>query len=138
MKRLKTKAAAAGKKAPSIMETASVSPTRPVPSQVFFRALVIAQGIMPAAKTVIVCAIHHPDSTIELEGGEHGKSQVFESYTVQYTMNTKLDHISFEIAHFLDNNGYDAVPIVMPAANRRRRKKEDWSARGACCGREGT
>ena len=82
------------------------------------------KGIMPAAKTVIVCAIHHPDSTIELEGGEHGKSQVFESYTVQYTMNTKLDHISFEIAHFLDNNGYDAVPIVSSNIWRYRNYKE--------------
>ncbi|MBQ7981982.1 MAG: hypothetical protein IJ302_00290, partial [Clostridia bacterium] len=70
------------------------------------------RGIMPTAKTVIVCAIQHPTATMELEGGEHGKSQVFESYTVQYTMNSKLDHISFEIAHFLDNNGYNAVPIV--------------------------
>lgn len=82
------------------------------------------QGIMPAAKTVIVCAIHHPDATIELEGGEHGQSQVFESYTIQYTMNTKLDHISFSIAHYLDNNGYDAVPIVSSNIWRYRSYKE--------------
>ena len=49
------------------------------------------KGIMPAAKTVIVCAVHHPDATIELEGGLHGDSQIFESYRVQYTMNAKLD-----------------------------------------------
>ncbi len=82
------------------------------------------QGIMPSAKTVIVCAIHHPDATMELEGGEHGKSQVFESYAVQYTMNTKLDHISFEIAHYLDNNGYNAVPIVSSNIWRYRSYKE--------------
>ena len=82
------------------------------------------KGIMPTAKTVIVCAIHHPDAAIELEGGEHGDSQIFESYSVQYTMNTKLDHISFTIARFLDNNGYDAVPIVSSNIWRYRGYKE--------------
>ena len=82
------------------------------------------RGIMPSAKTVIVCAVHHPDATIELEGGEHGDSQIFESYSVQYTMNTKLDHISFSIAHFLDNNGYEAVPIVSSNIWRYRGYKE--------------
>ena len=82
------------------------------------------KGIMPTAKTVIVCAIQHPTATMELEGGEHGKSQVFESYTVQYTMNTKLDHISFTIGHFLDNNGYNAVPIVSSNIWRYRNYKE--------------
>ena len=82
------------------------------------------RGIMPTAKTVIVCAIQHPTATMELEGGEHGKSQVFESYTVQYTMNSKLDHISFAIGHFLDNNGYNAVPIVSSNIWRYRNYKE--------------
>ncbi len=82
------------------------------------------QGIMPKAKTVIVCGIHHPDATIELEGGEHGNSQIFESYTVQYTMNSKLDHISFMIGRYLDNNGYDAVPIVSSNIWRYRSYKE--------------
>ena len=82
------------------------------------------KGIMPTAKTVIVCAIHHPDATVELEGGLHGQSQVFESYTVQYTMNHKLDHISFEIGRFLDNNGYNAVPIVSSNIWRYRSYKE--------------
>lgn len=82
------------------------------------------QGIMPSAKTVIVCAIHHPDATMELEGGEHGNSQIFESYCVQYTMNTKLDHISFSLAHFLDACGYNAVPIVSSNIWRYRSYKE--------------
>ncbi len=82
------------------------------------------KGIMPTAKTVIVCAVHHPDATIELEGGLHGDSQIFESYRAQYTMNAKLDHISFSIAHFLDNNGYDAVPIVSSNIWRYRSYKE--------------
>ncbi len=70
------------------------------------------QGILPSAKTVIVCAMHHPDATIELEGGEHGLSHQMESYNVQMVMNNKLDHVSFSIAHFLDGLGYGTIPIV--------------------------
>jgi epoxyqueuosine reductase QueG len=82
------------------------------------------QGILPTAKTVIVCAVHHPDATIELEGGEKGSSQVFESYGVQYTMNNKLDHISFRIAHYLDAKGYPSVPITASNIWRYRSYKE--------------
>ena len=66
MKRLNTKAAAAGKKAPSIMETDSVNATRPVPSQVFFRAFVIAQGIIPAAN------IRRPKTAISFAASSRG------------------------------------------------------------------
>ena len=82
------------------------------------------KGIMPKAKTVIVCAIHHPDATIELEGGLKGDSQIFESYRVQYTMNAKLDHISFHLAHFLEKSGFNAVPIVSSNIWRYRSYKE--------------
>ena len=34
-------------------------------------AMMSPQGILPTAKSVIVCAIHHPDACIEL-GGEPG------------------------------------------------------------------
>ena len=47
------------------------------------------QGILPTAKSVIVCAIHHPDAAIELDGEVH--PQVIGPYRVQYTMNNKLD-----------------------------------------------
>ena len=70
------------------------------------------RGILPSAKTVIVCAMHHPDATIELEGGEHGLSHQMESYNVQMVMNNKLDHLSFTLAHYLDELGYATVPIV--------------------------
>lgn len=82
------------------------------------------QGILPTAKTVIVCAVHHPDATIELEGGEHGDSQKMESYGVQMTMNNKLDHMSFVIAHYLDSKGYASVPIVSSNIWRYRSYKE--------------
>ena len=42
-------------------------------------------GILPTAKSVIVCAIHHPDAAIELDGEIH--PQVIGPYRVQYTMN---------------------------------------------------
>lgn len=29
------------------------------------------QGILPSAKSVIVCAVHHPDAAIELDGEIH-------------------------------------------------------------------
>ncbi|MGI6337131.1 MAG: 4Fe-4S binding protein [Eubacteriales bacterium] len=68
------------------------------------------QGIMPTAKCVIVCAIHHPDVAMELGGEIH--PQIQGPYTVQYTMNTKLDYIAFRIANRLDDTGYDAIPIA--------------------------
>ena len=82
------------------------------------------QGILPTAKTVIVCALHHPDPVIELEGGEHGQSQIMESYDVQMVMNSKLDHISFSIANFLDEKGFPSVPIVSSNIWRYRNYKE--------------
>ncbi|MCL2518915.1 MAG: hypothetical protein FWF15_10170, partial [Oscillospiraceae bacterium] len=82
------------------------------------------QGILPTAKTVIVCALHHPDPVIELEGGEHGQSQIMESYGVQMVMNSKLDHISFSIANFLDEKGFPSVPIVSSNIWRYRSYKE--------------
>ena len=50
------------------------------------------QGILPTAKSVVVCAIHHPDAAIELDGEVH--PQVIGPYRVQYTMNNKLDYLS--------------------------------------------
>lgn len=68
------------------------------------------QGILPKAKSVVVCAIHHPDACIEL-GGEispHHQGP----YVVQGVMNDKLDLISFKIARFLEAKGYQTVPIA--------------------------
>lgn len=67
-------------------------------------------GILPTAKSVIVCAIHHPDAAIELDGEIH--PQVIGPYRVQYTMNNKLDYLSFSIARMLDDLGCQAVPIA--------------------------
>ena len=67
------------------------------------------QGILPTAKSVVVCAIHHPDASIEL-GGEICP-QHMGPYAVQGVMNDKLDLISFKIARFLEDEGYQTVPI---------------------------
>ncbi len=68
------------------------------------------QGILPGAKSVIVCAVHHPDAAIELDGEVH--PQVMGPYRVQYIMNDKLDVLSFRIARMLDDLGYKTVPIA--------------------------
>ena len=68
------------------------------------------QGILPTAKSVVVCAIHHLDEAIELGGEEH--PQIIGPYSIQYVMNLKLDYIAFRIARYLDSLGYEAIPIA--------------------------
>ncbi|MDD2504104.1 MAG: 4Fe-4S binding protein [Clostridia bacterium] len=68
------------------------------------------QGILPTAKSVIVCAIHHPDAAIELDGEVH--SQIMGPYRVQYIMNSKLDFLSFKIGRMLEDMRHKAVPIA--------------------------
>ncbi|MEI6425582.1 MAG: hypothetical protein WCP55_25440, partial [Lentisphaerota bacterium] len=53
------------------------------------------QGIMPSARSVVVMAIHHPDAAIELGGLKH--PQEIGPYSVQYTMNTRLDDMSYRM-----------------------------------------
>jgi len=68
------------------------------------------QGLMPTAKNVIVCAIHHPDAAIELGGEKH--PQIIGPYSIQYIMNCKLDYIAIRIAKLIDTLGYNAIPIA--------------------------
>ncbi|MDD4125635.1 MAG: 4Fe-4S binding protein, partial [Eubacteriales bacterium] len=68
------------------------------------------QGVMPTAKSVIVCAIHHPDAAMQLGGEVH--PQDHGPYRIQYVMNQKLDQISFRLGNFIESLGYDAVPIA--------------------------
>ena len=67
-------------------------------------------GLLPSAKSVVVCAIHHPDAVIELDGEVH--PQIMGPYTIQYTMNSKLDLLSFKIGRMLEDMGYATVPIA--------------------------
>lgn len=80
------------------------------------------QGILPDAKSVIVCAIHHPDAAIELDGEIH--PQIMGPYRIQYVMNNKLDYLSFSIARMLDDLGYKTVPIASSNIWRYRGYKE--------------
>lgn len=68
------------------------------------------QGILPTSKSIIVCAIHHPDATIELDGEPSAHKQ--DSYGVQMTMNHKFDMISFRFARMLEGLGYKTIPIA--------------------------
>jgi epoxyqueuosine reductase QueG len=68
------------------------------------------QGLLPGAKSVIVCGLHHPDSAVEL-GGEPTPHNTG-PYDVQGIMNSKLDDISFLLARFLEDKGFRALPIV--------------------------
>ena len=80
------------------------------------------QGILPNARSVIVCAIHHPDAVIELDGEKH--SQDMGPYRIQYAMNEKLDVISFKIGRMLQDLGHKTVPIASSNIWRYRGYKE--------------
>ncbi len=80
------------------------------------------KGIMPTAKSVIVCAVHHPDAAIEL-GGEP-EPQDIGPYSIQYIMNDRLDMLSYHIANELDKEGYHAIPIASSNIWRYRPYKE--------------
>ena len=80
------------------------------------------RGILPTAKSVVVCAIHHPDAAIELDGEVH--PQEMGPYRVQYVINSKLDVLSFRIGRMLDDLGYKTVPIASSNIWRYRGYKE--------------
>ncbi len=68
------------------------------------------QGLLPEAKCVVVCAIHHLDAAVELDGvpTPHDMGP----YGTQGTMNAQLDDISFLLARFLEGLGHKALPIA--------------------------
>ena len=80
------------------------------------------KGLLPSAKSVIVCAVHHPDAAIELGGEKH--PQEIGPYAIQYIMNDKLDLLSFRIARMLDDLGYKTIPIASSNIWRYRGYKE--------------
>ena len=68
------------------------------------------QGILPAARSVIVMAVHHPDAAMERGGLEH--PQIIGPYAIQYSMNWRLDDMSYRMSRFIEELGYEAVPIA--------------------------
>ena len=79
-------------------------------------------GILPTAKSVVVCALHHVDGMIEV-GGEKSPHEMG-SYGFQTCMNHMLDALSYRIALTLEDLGYDAVPITASNIWRYRPYKE--------------
>ncbi|OGV48608.1 MAG: hypothetical protein A2017_21095 [Lentisphaerae bacterium GWF2_44_16] len=66
-------------------------------------------GLMPTGKSVIVMAVHHPDAIIELDGQKH--PQGYKPYAIQGHMNSRLDEMSYRMALYLEDLGYNAIPI---------------------------
>ncbi len=81
------------------------------------------QALLPTAKAVIVLAIHHPDACVEL-GGEPTPHDIG-PYNIQGVMNSRLDHISFELGRFIEGLGYDALPLASTNIWRYRRYKSN-------------
>ncbi len=75
------------------------------------------EGHLPGAKCVFVIGIHHPDAAVELGGEENGENQPHHAgpYSIQGTMNTKLECVSFQLARFIEDQGHRVVAI--PATN---------------------
>lgn len=71
--------------------------------------LMSPKGIMPAAKSVLVCGIHHTDGMIEMGGEVSPHDQG--TYSYQMLMNYHLDVMSYTMARFFEDAGYRAVPI---------------------------
>jgi epoxyqueuosine reductase QueG len=80
------------------------------------------QGLLPEAVSVIVCALHHPDGCIEIGGREH--PQKMGPYAVQGLMNTHLDHMSYEMSRFVEDQGFLALPIAASNIWRYRNYKD--------------
>lgn len=72
--------------------------------------LMSPRGIMPTARSVLVCAIHHTDGMIEMGGESSPHDQG--SYLFQLMMNDQLDVISYTMGRFFEDTGYRAVPIT--------------------------
>ncbi len=75
--------------------------------------LLSPQGHWPGATNIIVVALHHTDGVVEMGGREH--PQRLGPYAVQNWMNTRNEHIVWQLARLLHAEGWDAMP--MPATN---------------------
>ena len=67
-------------------------------------------GILPGAKSVVVCGLHHVDGMVEI--GSETSPHALGPYHYQYYMNNRLDAISYELARHLEDCGVQAVPIT--------------------------
>ena len=79
-------------------------------------------GLLPTARSVVVCALHHGDGVVELGGEKH--PQAIGPYASQYYMNAHLDCVSFEIGRFLEDAGFPSIPVTVSNIWRYREYKE--------------
>jgi len=79
-------------------------------------------GILPTARSVLVCGMHHTDAMIEI-GGENSPHEQG-SYVYQMLMNMHLDVMSYEIGRRLEDLGYRTVPICSSNIWRYREYKD--------------
>ena len=82
-------------------------------------------GIMPDARSVLVCGIHHTDAMIEIGGEANAHEQG--AYLYQLFMNRQLDIISYSMGRWLEEHGWRAVPVVASNIWRYRPYKEQES-----------
>jgi len=75
---------------------------------------------LPNARSVIVVAIHHPDASVEL-GGEPTSQ---DPGPFQIGMIPKLEEITYHLARFLEERGYDVYPLPGTGYWRHRPYKE--------------
>lgn len=75
--------------------------------------LLSPQGHFPEARAIVVVALHHTDAAVEMGG--RPTPHDLGPYNVQNTMNSRNEHIVWELARFLEEHGWRAMP--MPATN---------------------
>ncbi len=75
--------------------------------------LMSPQGHFPDARCIVVVALHHTDGAIEM-GGRPTPHDIG-PYSVQNYMNSRNEHIVWELAGLLEEAGWRAIP--MPATN---------------------
>lgn len=72
------------------------------------------KGLLPNAKSVIVVGLYFLDASVELEEKEWRNHQ-YDIYGANQSgtgMNQRLESIAFWVARFLENKGYQALPIA--------------------------
>ncbi|MCM8820528.1 MAG: hypothetical protein NC932_01055 [Candidatus Omnitrophica bacterium] len=72
------------------------------------------KGLLPSAKSVVVVGLYFLDASVELEEKEWINHQydIYGANQGATGMNQKLESIAFWIARFLEEEGYQSLPIA--------------------------
>ncbi|HUV39571.1 MAG TPA: 4Fe-4S binding protein, partial [Planctomycetota bacterium] len=68
------------------------------------------EGLLPGARCVVVCGIHHLDAAVEL-GGDPTPHECGPYHSQTDAQNPMLDDLSFQLGRFLEARGFRTVPI---------------------------